>query len=93
MDKLDTFVLVRFSRRTGKIDTSMEGIGSALLRFWALQHTTRTKDCIIFSKTTGEVVFYTAGTDTGFPHIEDKNLGHIDEYCPELLATVQANNK
>lgn len=88
MEKLDTYVLVRFSRRSGKIDTTLEGIGNAMLRMWALQNTTKTKDTIIFSKTTGDVVFYAEGTDSGFPSVSDIGLGNIEDYCPGLLEAV-----
>lgn len=87
--ELKTYCLVRFRRSTGKVDTSLEGIGSGMLRLWALQNTTKTKDTIIFEKDTGRVCWYYEGTN-GFPKIDDTNLGHIDDYCPGMLAAVQA---
>ena len=92
MKELKTYCLVRFARRTGKIDTTLEGLGSGLLRLWALQNTTKTKDTIIFEKDTGTVCWYYEGTGD-FPKIMDykeEPLGNIDDYCPGLLETVQA---
>ena len=89
MDELKTYCLMRFSRRTGKIDTTLEGLGCGMLRLWALQNTTaKSKDTIIFEKDTGIVCWYYTGTGD-FPKIEDEDLGHIDDYCPGLLAEVQ----
>lgn len=86
--KPETFVLVRFTRKSGRIDTTLEAVGNALLKLWALRNTTKTKDCIIFSKTTGQVVYYTEGTGN-FPDVQDKDLGNIEKYCPGLLAEIQ----
>ena len=90
MEELKTYCLVRFNRRSGKIDISLEGIGSGMLRLWALQNTTKTKDTIIFEKDTGKVTWYYTGTGD-FPKIEEENLGYIDDYCPGMLEAVQAD--
>ena len=88
--ELKTYCLVRFARKSGKIDMTLEGEGSGMLRLWALQNTTKTKDTIIFEKDTGRVCWYYEGTGD-FPKIDEKNLGYIDDYCPGLLAAVQAD--
>ena len=88
MGELKTYCLLRFARMSGKIDTSMEGLGSGMLRLWALQNTTKTKDTIIFEKDTGKVCWYYTGTGD-FPKIEDENLGHINDYCPGMLEAVK----
>ena len=87
-DNMEEFVLVRFTRRSGKIDKTLEGIGCGMLKLWALQNTTKSKDCIVFSKDSGKVIMYTEGTD-GFPKVSKDNLGHIDRYCPGLLQACQ----
>lgn len=81
--ELKTYCLVRFARKSGKIDTTMEGTGSGLLRVWALQNTKKTKDTIILEKDTGNVCWYYEGT-ADFPKITSKDLGHINDYCPGL---------
>ena len=89
MDEIKTYCLIRFARKSGKIDTTLEGLGSGLLRMWALQNTTKTKDTIICEKDTGKVCWYYEGT-TDFPNIDSEDLGHIDDYCPGLLKVLQA---
>ena len=86
---MKTYCLLRFNRKSGKIDTSLEGEGSGMLRLWALQNTTKTKDTVIFEKDTGIVLWYYEGTGD-FPKIFDKDLGHIDDYCPGILEAVQS---
>ena len=86
--ELKTYCLVRFARKSGKIDMTLEGLGSGMLRMWALQNTTKTKDTIIFEKDTGNVCWYYEGTGD-FPKIDDTDLGHIDDYCPGMLAAMQ----
>lgn len=90
-NNLETYVLVRFSKRTGKIDTTLEAMGRALLEMWALQkrNTTKTKCSVIFNKTSGDIVYYVEGSDN-FPKVRNKeNLGNIEDFCPGLLAAVQ----
>ena len=89
MGRLDKHYLVRFARKTGKIDLTMESLGSAQLRFIALTKTTKSRDCIIFNGVTGEVVYYAEGDKSGFPKITEEGLGHIDKYCPGLLVELQ----
>ena len=86
---METFVLVRFTRRTGKIDTTIECLGSARLKMWALHNTTKSKDSIIFNKETGNVVIYVTGTGD-FPKVE-KDCGNIEDYCKGLLEEVNKN--
>ena len=69
MSNLTVHVLFRFSKKTGKIDTTMTGMGSALMQMWALQNTTKTKGCFICERDTGKVVFMTTGTKEGFPKV------------------------
>ena len=45
MNKLHNYGLIRFSKKTGKVDTSMTAIGKGVIQLWALQNTTKTKAC------------------------------------------------
>lgn len=81
--ELKTYCLIRFARKSGKIDTTLEGLGAGMLRLWALQNTTKTKDTIILEKDTGIVCWYYEGTGD-FPKISDSALGHINDYCPGM---------
>jgi hypothetical protein len=87
---METYVCLRFNRKTGKIDKTLEGLGCGMLELWALQNTTaKSKDSIVFSKATGDVVMYCEGTG-GFPKVErGTQLGNIEDYCPGLLAALQ----
>lgn len=80
MSEIITYSLIRFNRKSGKIDKTLEGLGSGMLRLWALQNTPKTKDTIICEKGTGKVCWYYTGTGD-FPKVEEDNLGHIDDYC------------
>lgn len=81
METLRDYGLVRASKKTGKIDTSMTALGKGLLGMWALQNTTRTKHTVIFDLDSGEIVAHYTGSDSGFPKVE-KNTG---EYVSEEL--------
>ena len=86
---MKTFYLVRFSRKTGKIDTTMEALSSAMLSLWALQNTTKTKDVIIFDED-GIIESYYEGTAEGFPKVLKECKGeHLDQYCEGLLEAIK----
>ena len=65
---LGIYVLFRFSKKTGKIDTTMTAMGIALLKMWALQNTTKTKNTYIFDRESGKCAFAVQGADF-FPKI------------------------
>ena len=83
---MKTFYLVRFARRSGKIDTTMSALGKGLLQLWALQNTTKSKDTIIFDED-GIVAMYVEGT-ADFPKVTKDSGEHIDTYCKGLLEAV-----
>jgi len=77
---LGIYVLFRFSKKTGKIDTTMTAMGKALMKMWALNNTTKTKRTLIFERESGKCVFACSGTD-GFPQIaEESKLFNCEEY-------------
>lgn len=88
MNELRKYYLVRFSRKTGKIDTSLEALGSAQLKWWGLTNTTKTKDTIVFDKETGEIAAYYEGTGD-FPKIYEDG-GNIEDYCEGLLEAINS---
>lgn len=83
-NKLDEFTLVRFSKKTGKIDTVLDSTGCAKLKMWGLMNVSRTKDILIFHKETGNCIMCIEGTE-GFPKVFEEELGNIESYCPGLL--------
>ena len=94
MTELKTCYLVRFNRKSGKIDTTMSALGKGLLQLWALQNTkAKTKDTIIFDED-GEVLTYYEGTGD-FPEVTrygentEEGIHFIDEFCEGLLEAVK----
>lgn len=67
---MQVYILFRVSKKTGKVDTQMTGITSALMEMWALNNTPKTKMCMIFERESGKVVFATYGTADGFPKVK-----------------------
>ena len=53
-------VLLRSSIKTGMVDTTMVGLGTAMMRLWAFQNTPKTKECYIISSN-GMVEFIVRG--------------------------------
>ena len=82
--ELKVCVLFRFSKKTGKVDQTMTGLGSAMMEFWALQNTPKTKACMIVERDTGRVLYLTQGTSDGFPKVKsverDGEIGNAEDY-------------
>lgn len=89
MGDLNNYVLFRYSKKTGKIDTTLTGLGRAMLDLWALQNTTKTKNTIVINSDTGAVTYLVEGSE-GFPKVSDAkrgaDLGICDEYGIPLEA-------
>ena len=81
--KLQVHVLFRYSKKTGKIDTTLTGLGSALLRMWAMQNTTPSKGTLVINRETGAVILHIVGKKDGFPEI-NSNCGTCDEFGVSL---------
>lgn len=67
---MEVYILFRVSKKTGKVDTQMTGITSALMQMWALNNTPKTKICMIFERESGKLIFATSGTADGFPKVK-----------------------
>lgn len=63
------FGLVRFSSKTGKVDTCINSMGTAMLSLWALQKTTKSKTTLIFDLEDGKVIEEYRGSADGFPKV------------------------
>lgn len=72
-------VLFRFSKRTGKVDTTMTAMGSALLRFWAMNNTTPSKETLVLNRVTGAVVLHVVGQRDGYPQLFS-NCGTCEDF-------------
>ena len=71
--KLKVHVLIRCSKRTGKIDTTMTGMGKALMQMWALQNTSKSKITYIIERESGNIVGAYLGKDD-FPLIRKSKV-------------------
>ena len=69
--KLHRYGLMRFSKRTGKIDQSMVGWGKGLLKLWGLQNTTKSKATLVFDLDDRKTEVEYIGTED-FPTVHDK---------------------
>lgn len=69
MSDLHNYGLIRFSKKTGKIDTTMTAIGRGMIQLWALQNTTKTKATVIVDIDEREVFSEYVGTADGFPEV------------------------
>ena len=87
---MEVYVLFRASKKTGKIDTTITAMGSAILQLWALKNTTSSKQCFIFERESGKLVYATSGTKDGFPEVRDTrkhgDLGICEDYSIPLEA-------
>ncbi len=87
MDELHNYGLIRFSKKTGKIDTTMTAIGCGLLRLWGLQNTTKTKAAVIVDIDERRTVTEYIGSADGFPEIREK-ADDFEYNIPDELYTI-----
>lgn len=87
MNKLHNYGLVRFSRKTGKVDTTMTAIGKGMIQLWALQNTGKNKASVLVDIDERRVVSEYVGTEDGFPEIR-KNPAEFEFELPEELFDV-----
>ena len=84
MSTLNNCGLVRFSKKTGKIDMTMTGIGSGLLKAWALQNTSKTKATVVVDIDKRCTLQEYIGTEDGFPEIH-KTPDEFEFHTPDEL--------
>ena len=84
MTELHHYGLVRFSKKTGKIDTTMTALGKGLIQLWALQNTTKSKATVIVDIDERKISSEYFGTADGFPEIH-KTEEEFKIHCPDDL--------
>ena len=81
--------LIRFSKKTGKVDTTLTGLGYGMLKMWGLQNTTKTKATIVMDLVSHSPIVEYVGTADGFPDIhtdvESMQFNLPDELYDELM--------
>lgn len=89
MNAMHNYGLVRFSQKTGKIDTTMTAMGRGMIQLWALQNTTKTKACVIVDIDDRAIFAEYVGTADGFPEIR-KDPAEFEFDLPEELFDIFA---
>lgn len=69
MRELRYYGLIRFSKNTGEIDTTMTGLGRGVIQLWAVQNTPTNKASVIVDIDERKVFSEYIGTEDGFPEI------------------------
>lgn len=88
--QLETYYLVQFKESSGEITLTLSGLGSAMLRLWALQNPKKGCETIVFRLRDGKVIFYLekdgkVHTEKDLPEGEN----NIEDYCEGLLTYYQ----
>lgn len=83
--------LVRYSKKTGKVDTCMTGCLSSMMKAWALQNTTKTKICEVFELSTGIITARFTGTKDGFPKVEMNLESKGEKMDEDVRAALEAS--
>lgn len=84
MSELHNYGLIRFSKKTGNIDTTMTALGRGVIQLWALQNTTKTKASVIVDIDERKVFAEYIGTADGFPEVR-KDPATFEYDLPEEL--------
>lgn len=92
IDRLAPCTLLRYSQKTGKIDTTLDARGYAMLNLWALQNTTKTKETVVFENATGQVIQIVTGSTDGFPDVTRFPDMNIEGMCPGILDAIKEVN-
>ena len=90
MKNTEEYCLVKFHKKTGKIDTTLEAVDCELLKNWAIKATPKTKESIIFHKSTGEIICYISGTPNGEELYYMEYGTNIETFCPGILSVINS---
>jgi len=92
---MNKFYGVLFNRKSGKIVRTLNCVGSATLKIFALQgNVSATRDYIIINGTTGEIIFYCEGRKNDMPKIcKDMEGKNINELCAGLLEALKEDER
>lgn len=89
MEEIKGYGLVRYSKKTGRVDKTLTGIGFGMLQLYGLQETTKTKETVVFELDTGLIRSIYTGTESGFPKVQraiESRGEYIDEHIRQALA-------
>lgn len=83
MVKETGYGLIRYSKKTGKCDMALTGMGDAMLNLWGLQNTTKTKETVVFDLETGLITARYIGSADGFPKVDKDIKNNFKEFIDE----------
>lgn len=86
MSDLHNYGLVRFNKRTGKIDKIMTAIGKGMIKLWGLQNTEKGTACIVVDIDERQIIVEYIGTNNGLPEIHTTPDKFVYELSEELLS-------
>ena len=67
------YCLLRYSQKTGKVDTCITSGSAAMLEFHAVRKTTKTKETVVVDLVTEQIIYTVTGRKDGsFPDIDTK---------------------
>ena len=89
MRELHKYGLIRFNKKTGKIDTTMTALGRGMIQLWALQNTMENKATVIVDIDERKAFAEYIGTEDGFPEIR-KDPANFEYDIPEELFNILA---
>ena len=84
MTNLTVHVLFRFSKKTGKVNMTLTGLGKGVLQLWGLQNTPKTMTTVIFERESGRLVYEAIGSTCGMPSIrKDTHTSVLSDTCED----------
>lgn len=78
---MPVYILLRASKRTGKVNKCMTGITPALMKMWGLQNTRKNDITLIIERDTGRIIEVFTGTPDGYPKRENIK---DDAHCTDM---------
>ena len=85
---------ILFNRKSGKIVRTIEAFSGAMLKMYALNNTSPSRDFLVCDGDTGIVDFYCEGKKDDFPNICEDMIGkHVDDFCKGLLDALREDSK
>lgn len=86
MSDLHYYGLVRFNKKTMKIDTTMTALGKGMIKLWGLQNTGQGQACIVVDIDERQTIVEYIGTNEGFPEVHSTSNEFDFELSDELLS-------
>lgn len=95
MEEMETYYLVIFLRKSGKIKLTASGLSKGMLELMALQKTAKNQDAMIVKRSNGQILWYVENHD-GYPTVIDQqdeiHNRVLDDLCPGLLNVLKESN-